>query len=137
MDSVYSVYNLPNKVLHHLTASIEENVGIYNNIREDNGMTIDTILKERAITHGDYPSKCETIQQLKSIMRTADGFYELSADQAESLDLICTKIGRILYGDPNHIDSWLDIAGYSQLIVNRLQSETEAPIPAKTSRAKG
>jgi len=30
------------------------------------------------------------------------------------------KIGRILNGDPNWSDSWHDIAGYAQLVANRL-----------------
>ena len=37
--------------------------------------------------------------------------------------MICHKLGRIINGDPNYDDSWLDIAGYAQLIVNRLRKD--------------
>jgi sulfur carrier protein ThiS len=38
----------------------------------------------------------------------------------ESLDMIANKIARIVNGDPYYKDSWQDIAGYAQLIVNKL-----------------
>jgi hypothetical protein len=34
--------------------------------------------------------------------------------------MICHKIARILNGDPNYADSWVDIAGYAQLVADRL-----------------
>jgi hypothetical protein len=41
----------------------------------------------------------------------------------EALDMICHKIGRIINGDANYHDNWLDIAGYSMLVADRLQQE--------------
>jgi hypothetical protein len=35
--------------------------------------------------------------------------------------MIATKASRVLQGDPNHADSWADIAGYAQLVAERLQ----------------
>jgi len=78
------------------------------------------LIKERQTTHGEYLPKCDTIQNLKNIIRTTDGFWRLKYDQMESLDLICTKIGRILHGDPDNIDHWDDVAGYAQLVSQRL-----------------
>lgn len=37
--------------------------------------------------------------------------------------MIASKLARIASGNPNHKDSWVDIAGYAQLIVNILESE--------------
>ena len=34
--------------------------------------------------------------------------------------MICHKIGRIINGDANYEDSWRDIAGYAQLVADRL-----------------
>lgn len=39
----------------------------------------------------------------------------------EALDMIVHKIGRILNGNPNYIDSFRDIAGYAELVVNYLK----------------
>ena len=35
--------------------------------------------------------------------------------------MICHKLSRIANGDPFYADSWHDIAGYSQLVVNILE----------------
>lgn len=48
----------------------------------------------------------------------------LQPDQQEALDMICHKIGRILNGDPDYADSWHDIAGYAQLVADRLNGVT-------------
>ena len=36
----------------------------------------------------------------------------------EALHMIFHKIGRLVNGNPNHRDSWVDIAGYAQLVVD-------------------
>ena len=46
---------------------------------------------------------------------------KLAADQIEALDMIFHKIGRIINGDPDYVDSWVDIAGYAKLVADRLQ----------------
>ena len=48
-------------------------------------------------------------------------------DMMEALDLIASKIGRMLSGNLNYIDNWHDIAGYATLIENRLK-QTEQTI---------
>lgn len=136
MDSVYSVYNLPNKVLYHLTASIEENVGIYNIIED----SMD-IIQDRDKTHAPsnkYIELANTAQSLKLIFRSAliENNAWLDDDMMEAIDLICTKMARIAHGDPNYIDHWLDIGGYSKLIVNRLQSQQTPPVIKKPSKQR-
>jgi hypothetical protein len=37
--------------------------------------------------------------------------------------MIQHKIGRILNGDPDYVDNWDDIAGYSQLVAKLLRGE--------------
>jgi hypothetical protein len=55
-------------------------------------------------------------------MRSTPGWANMPDDAKESLDMIATKIGRILYGDPNHHDSWHDIAGYAKLVADRIEN---------------
>jgi hypothetical protein len=55
-------------------------------------------------------------------MSTREGWKNLVSDQREALDMIVHKIGRIINGDPNYIDSWQDIIGYAQLVKDRLES---------------
>jgi len=47
----------------------------------------------------------------------------LNNDQREALEMIAHKIARILNGDPNYADNWIDIAGYATLVANRLEKE--------------
>jgi len=81
---------------------------------------VDEILKNRDSIHGDFQKVAETAQSLKGVI--AEGENHLPLDMNESLDLICTKIARIANGNFEEVDHWLDIAGYAQLIANRLNN---------------
>jgi hypothetical protein len=61
------------------------------------------------------------IQALKATMQVGTNWTQLQADQQLALELICLKAGRILTGAPDHIDNWIDIAGYSTLVADRLK----------------
>lgn len=76
------------------------------------------ILLERASTHGEFTNVANISQTLKSIFRT--GNIHLNDVQKESLDMIAGKISRILAGDPNEPDHWLDIEGYARLARERI-----------------
>lgn len=84
------------------------------------------VLNEREKTHGAYQVNAALSQHLKACIREVAG-TKLTSDQQESLDLICTKIGRICSGSPNVIDHWEDIAGYAKLIAERLARPAEHP----------
>ena len=86
---------------------------------------VDTILNERAITYGCFVDVAEIAQEIKATIRIGETnrSVELPVDQSEALDMIASKIARILNGDPNHTDSWLDIAGYAMLVADRLQGK--------------
>ena len=77
-------------------------------------MSIDTTLAQRQQTHGDFSSNAEASQMLKRTV-LAYTTQKLSVVQLEALDNICQKIARIITGNPNHSDSWHDIAGYATL----------------------
>ena len=77
------------------------------------------ILDERGKRYGKFKDHAEISQRLKYVVR--DRRDVLSDDQREALEMICHKVARILNGDPNYADSWIDIAGYAQLVADRLQ----------------
>lgn len=81
----------------------------------------DELLLERGKTNGDYKQHARITQSLKGVMHPDYGWSVLSPPQRESLDMIAHKIGRILAGNPNHEDHWVDIAGYATLIVQQLK----------------
>ena len=75
----------------------------------------DAILVTREATHGKFSETARVAQELKAIITQAHGWTNLNQAQREALDLIATKIGRVLSGNPNEHDHWDDIAGYGKL----------------------
>jgi hypothetical protein len=84
---------------------------------------INALLAEREKTHGDYVLHAFITQDLKRVIRhhVADLDVKLDDDMQETLDMIAHKIGRIIAGNPAEPDHWRDIAGYAQLVANRLE----------------
>jgi hypothetical protein len=81
--------------------------------------SITDLLSERGKTHGDFAVHAHFTQRLKDAM-WSEQFEALPDTHKEALEMIAHKIGRILAGDPNFKDHWLDISGYACLISNRL-----------------
>lgn len=81
---------------------------------------IDTLLRDRHATHGDYAVHADITQRLKIVMRLQPGWLRLNAMQGEALEMIAHKIGRILAGKPDFQDHWDDIAGYARLVSQRI-----------------
>ena len=78
-------------------------------------------LTDRGKKYGKFTSHAEITQSLKAAMFVPPKWETLDDDQKEALEMIAHKIGRILNGDPNYADSWIDIAGYAKLVADRLE----------------
>lgn len=83
---------------------------------------VDKTLEERGQRYGKFEDHAEISQQLKAELRIfeAKRGCDLAPDQRESLEMIAHKIARILNGDPDYVDNWVDIAGYAKLVADRL-----------------
>ena len=84
---------------------------------------VDETLDARAVDYGKFIEGAEIMQMLKRVVRNAldNRDKTLAHDQAEAMDMIIHKIGRIINGNPDVVDHWLDIAGYAQLVADRLE----------------
>lgn len=84
--------------------------------------TLQETLTERGKRYGTFIGHAAITQELKQVIKLhlMKNEKALADDQQESLDMICHKIGRIVNGDPGYVDSWVDIAGYAQLVADRL-----------------
>jgi len=82
---------------------------------------VDAVLNERGATYGTFSGVARVTQHLKHCLKQGDSYHKLAPDQKEALDMIASKLGRIVNGDPEYADSWVDIAGYAKLISDRLQ----------------
>lgn len=85
--------------------------------KEDNKMTSSPkeLTDERKATHGDWKQQSRCANELKGVMRGIGNWNDLWPAQQEALDMIATKMSRILSGNPNEPDHWDDIAGYAYL----------------------
>ena len=81
------------------------------------------VLHARGKQYGDYETMANVAQALKDTLREAAAAGTVAPYQWESLELICTKMARIVCGNPNHEDSWTDIAGYAKLVADHLKKE--------------
>ncbi len=80
---------------------------------------VDKLLEERGKRYGSFEDNARIMQGIKDIIRNDSD--DLEPLQREALDMIAHKIGRILGGDANYIDSWRDISGFAQLVVKHLE----------------
>lgn len=85
--------------------------------------TVDAILNERGSRYGPFTGHADVTQKIKHAMSRGASWHKLAPDQKEALEMVAHKIGRIVNGDPNYDDSWVDIVGYVQLVVDRLHGK--------------
>ena len=97
---------------------------VRNAFSEETPVGIDATLAERGGKYGKFADQAAVTYKLKNVLREHSGVHGKSYayDQAEALDMICAKLGRIVNGDPDYADSWVDIAGYAKLVADRLQT---------------
>ncbi len=84
---------------------------------------VDAVLDSRAKDYGKFIEGAEIMQMLKRLVHNyieARG-TQLAFDQREAIDMIIHKLGRIINGNPDKVDHWTDIAGYSKLVADRLE----------------
>lgn len=82
---------------------------------------IKEILQEREKRYGDFIRHAEITQHLQNLIFAYRDKDDFEYDQVEALEMICHKLGRIVNGDPDYADSWVDIAGYAKLVADRLE----------------
>ena len=84
---------------------------------------IDGTLDERAQDYGKFKDGAALMQAIKRTLADHARMHNktFSDDQWEALEMIVHKIGRIVNGNPDKVDHWVDIAGYAKLVADRLQ----------------
>lgn len=83
-------------------------------------------IKDRGTQYGEFHEGAVVMQQLKQVIAVQLGERgkTLLPIQQEALDMICHKIGRLINGNENNLDSWLDIAGYAMLVHDYLHKRS-------------
>ena len=88
---------------------------------------IKEVLNQRQSTYGSFTKNAEVSQMLKYFMTQGTNYKQMPVPHREALEMIVHKIARIVNGDPNYIDNWVDIIGYSQLVIEEIKSYDEEP----------
>jgi hypothetical protein len=83
----------------------------------------DETINERAVDYGKFKDGAALMQGMKRLIADHARAHDktFADDQWEALEMILHKIGRIVNGNPDKVDSWVDIAGYATLVADRLQ----------------
>ncbi len=89
--------------------------------------TVKQVLAEREARYGIFVDLADVSQRLKEVVNEALDVRNkvLMPDQLEALEMVCHKIARIVNGNANYIDNWIDIAGYAQLVADRLRESNK------------
>lgn len=118
------------------TAGIDYNAG--KESTEPNTLSIEETLAQRGSRYGDFSDHAGLAQGLLFRLQTfnkpdtgmIEGFrvpwrHDLNDVQRQAITVIMDKIARILSGDPNYDDNWIDIQGYAKLVQDRLPKESK------------
>lgn len=85
---------------------------------------IEKILDERGARYGKFVDVAKATSDIQEALYdnfTLEKLHTLPHDMSLAIDMICHKLARIAVGDQNYVDNWIDIAGYAQLVADRLQ----------------
>ena len=92
-------------------------------VEEVESVNVDKTLDARAEMYGKFKDGAALMQAIKRTMAAHASKHDktFADDQWEALEMIVHKMGRIVNGDPDVTDHWVDIAGYATLIAERLE----------------
>lgn len=90
---------------------------------------IDNTLKERGTRYGEFKDHAFVTQGLKHYMHNHPNWNLMRTYQREALEMIQHKIARIINGDPDYLDNWVDIMGYTKLVIDILEKANVEKVP--------
>lgn len=85
-------------------------------------MEMQEILDQRGSRYGQFIDNA-TIAQAMKMAAIGNVWVDMDADAREAIDMICTKISRIVTADWRYVDNWRDIEGFAKLVADRLEAE--------------
>ncbi len=84
---------------------------------------INDILEQRGSRYGTFADHAVIAQSLIEQIRCQPNWMNLKPDARQALTVICDKIARMLNGDAEYDDNWVDIIGYATLVLNRIHAD--------------
>ena len=96
---------------------------------------INDILEDRGSRYGDFGVQAQTARAIKDTFESAPNWSDLPPYMQEGLDLVATKLSRMLCGDYMYMDNVVDIIGYMTLVKTEMEKE-HARMEALIKRVK-
>lgn len=78
-------------------------------------VTNNAVLLERGGRHGPAVEQFDIAQEIKAACRRGRSWENLHSQQKEIVEMLATKLSRIVSGDPMYVDHWSDLKGYSEI----------------------
>ena len=78
-------------------------------------------MPDRTNTHGEYIKQATVAEELREVMGAS--WTGLPRYQRAALTLVAEKLSRILTGDCNFEDHWIDIAGYCECVLKEIRGQ--------------
>ena len=91
---------------------------------------VSTTLNERGKSYGDFRTQAQLSQTLSMVWK--QHYYQVNKDTQlpnyilEAVEMIFHKLARAANGNPLSIDTYRDVAGYAQLVVDALKTQPGA-----------
>lgn len=82
---------------------------------------LDKTLDDRGKDYGDYKEQWKLSQALKRLVHQPN----MNTMAVEALDMIMLKISRLVHGNSEKVDTWLDIEGYARIARQHMESRQE------------
>ena len=86
---------------------------------------VNNTLTARGKNYGDFTDNAHYAQRIKQAIYESKNWHTMPTYMQEALDLIASKIGRMLSGDPFYVDNWHDIGGYTILVEQRIKQRSK------------
>lgn len=109
------------KLIKELQAQLEESQAITRKLHSqsanipDRRSDVQHTIDNRDSTYGGFEGVAELEQALKDTMREHEKWESLDDAYKCALDMMVHKIGRVVNGNPHHVDNWHDLSGYAEL----------------------
>jgi hypothetical protein len=99
-------------------------------------MNLDERMRDKQITNGPFEDMAQLAQGLKFALRRGRNWEPMPPESKEALELIATRIAKILTGDPNDARHWNDLVILAQIRSEALEAKTLEKSIAQTAQAR-
>lgn len=90
-------------------------------------MTTSGLIDSRQGTHGEFMENSRATWEIMRVLQAERNWAVLPDNMKHAMYMIAHKMARIVAGNPEERDHWMDIAGYATLVEQRIEKPV-APV---------